>query len=79
MDVQAQPVMPDFLSEFNSALEVAGKQLRILHEYEDTRPLACNMTAGALDEAAQALAFVSADPRAGADVPILHNEVCNRC
>ena len=60
-------MLPDFLSESKDALELAGRQLRILHNHDATQPLACGLTAHALDEAVQALAVVGADPWTGAD------------
>ena len=62
--------MPDFLWHISKQLRTTGKQLRILHDYHVTQPLACCLMSSLQQETAEAVAAVRDDAWAGA--PYVH-------
>ena len=59
-------MLPDFLRHLSGPLRTAGRQLRMLHAYQPTQPLACLLMASASQGTAEALAIVQHDTWAGA-------------
>ena len=58
--------MPDFLRHISAQLRIAGRQLRILHDYNVTQPLSRSLIASQQQEMTEALSIVSNDAWAGA-------------
>ena len=64
--------MPDFLQHVSAQLRIAGRQLRILHDYHVTQPLSSCLISSLQQETTEALAIVCNDAWAG--VPFTHGQ-----